>query len=422
MQPRKNLLIIIIKTILTSFIFLALLLGGIFLFTSSAKNTNEIGGDLQERKKVKEKVIDYLENSVFETQCGREVFADYYEFGKDDNNLFIWAYICEYYKKNFRLKLGSAFSGPMIIVFSKDKAIKDHWETKPGEEYSKSIRDKIPSKYQEDILNFQTKHKDILNDLEESVRKRARKEKTVKAKNRIVLAPGEVKTIKLKANRTTGYKWFYNIKDKDIVKVILDEYKEEPHREGVVGVGGERILNIKGLKKGTTTIKFEYYRKWNPEKIDKSKEFKVIVKEKTQAHFNFPDNLESEYISMQDWEVNFFDSEEKYPSKYRIAKGQVHCKESSAQHSLPVKMFKRTINGRRYCIETLSEGAAGSIYKEYIYATVKNGNLITINFTVRYQQCGNYAEPKRSECKSDLKEFDPDDIVDRFVKDVELKQ
>lgn len=393
-----------------------------FIFTTSAKNTNGSNKCTYDSKKVEEKVIDYLENSVLVPNFGGQVFADFYELGKDENKLFNWAYICEYYKENGQLKLGSAHSGPMIIFFAKDGSIKDHWEPKPGQDYSETVRARIPEKYQEEILNFQTKHKEVINDLKESVKKRARQEKTVKEEADKVLSPGEVITIKLDANRTTGYKWFYHIEDKDIIEVISDKYIEHEHRKDLVGVGGQRIFNIKGLKTGITTIKLEYYREWNPKKIDRTREIKIKVQEKSKISFDIPDNLETEYISVRDWEVKVFDSKDEYPPEFNLVEGRLSCKKKSAESNLPTKMGKRTIHGQKYCIKSLSQGAAGSIYTEYTYATVKSNDLVTVSLTVCYPQCVNYDQRRRSECQKERQEFDLDQVVHQVVESVESRQ
>ena len=64
-----------------------------------------------------------------------------------------------------------------------------------------------------------------------------------------------------------------------------------------------------------------------------------------------------------------------------------------------------------YCVESLSEGAAGSTYTSYTYTTLKKGNLVKVNFTLRFPQCDNYDDPQKSECKQERTIFNPDSIV-----------
>lgn len=390
-----------------------IILAGILASVSPAENNSQSG------KGIKEKVIAYLEDSALEPGFKGEIFADYYKFGWDENNLYIWAYVCEYYKKDGRLKLGNGRSGPMIIALSQKGVIKDHWQPEPGEEYPESIKDNFPKKFQDDIFNFQSQDKEILDKLKDSVRKKAGQEIP---KSDIIMRPGEIKTFKLKANRSTGYKWFYKIKDKDIIKAVSDKYKEQAHKQSVVGAGGQRILKIRGLKTGTTTIKFEYYRKWEPEEIDKTKEIKVRVKDQEQASYRIPDNLDTKHISVRDWwNVEVFATHDEYPPEFKLTEDRISCRETAVEGGLPVRILKKTINGQEYCIKVSSQGAAGSIYKKYTYATVKKGKLITVSFTARYTQCGNYGQPKRSECRRERQEYDLDQVVDNFVKSTKFK-
>ncbi|QXM07115.1 protease inhibitor I42 family protein [Crassaminicella indica] len=87
--------------------------------------------------------------------------------------------------------------------------------------------------------------------------------------------------IKLKENPTTGYTWKYDIKDKDIIQVISDNYEQGELPEGaksIVGEGGTHTWVIKGLKEGVTTIKFSKQREWEGDSsVVEAKEFIVTV-------------------------------------------------------------------------------------------------------------------------------------------------
>jgi len=52
------------------------------------------------------------------------------------------------------------------------------------------------------------------------------------------------------------------------------------------------------------------------------------------------------------------------------------------ESGLLFKIVKRKIDGRIYCIESVSEGAAGTIYTQYTYSTIKRGNLITVSCVI----------------------------------------
>ena len=346
----------------TAFILFSFLLGGLFLFPCSAESTDtpdqDALGRISAPKDSKGRVVDYLESATLDPNYGGEVFADYYEFGMDENKLYIWAYICEYYPKNGQLMKGSAKSSPMIIHLSPDGAITGHWEPKPGSKYTKSIRDKFQKEYEDDVLNFQNQHKEKLVEIRKSTRQRAQKEKKKQESTIKELKPGETACIKLDANRTTGYKWFYNIQDSDIIDVVSDKYKEKEHKQEAVGVGGKRILKIRALQKGSTSIKFKYYREWNPDEVAESKELTINVTERGQADFDFPENIDADYISIQDWEGEVLGSDDEYPENIGLRDGKVYCTQDSEQSSGQTKMLENKINGRRYCIQKSQEGAA----------------------------------------------------------------
>ena len=87
--------------------------------------------------------------------------------------------------------------------------------------------------------------------------------------------------IQLKENPTTGYTWKYDIKDKEMIQVVSDHYKQDELPEGamcIVGEGGIHTWEIKGLKEGVTTIKFSNQRGWEGESSSvETKEFIVTV-------------------------------------------------------------------------------------------------------------------------------------------------
>lgn len=238
----------------------------------------------------KQAVRSYLQEVFREPSGDQKAFADYYMFGHDQNKLFIWAYIAEYSMNKGELKLVSGQSLPLILTLSLDGSITDHWQPRPGERYTESIKEHFPPMYHHDVLTFQTRHQEILSDLKNSVNKIARE--SMQSQNRMVLSPGEVQALELEANRTTGYTWSYTIRDKDIIKVVSDEYKEHDSEDNVLGAGGKRVLHIKALAEGITVIHFRYYRDWNPEDIAAERTFRIQVKRKQDLSFNCPERPE----------------------------------------------------------------------------------------------------------------------------------
>lgn len=77
----------------------------------------------------------------------------------------------------------------------------------------------------------------------------------------IVAGPGEVFTIRLEANATTGYEWdLTNLAEQDVCLLLSSEY--EPSDSGLVGAGGFQVWTFVALKKGDTELEFEYRRAW----------------------------------------------------------------------------------------------------------------------------------------------------------------
>ena len=156
-------------------------------------------------------------------------------------------------------------------------------------------------------------------------------------------------------------------------------------------------------------------------------EVKIIIGEMDngsdkQLHYVILVDLNTKYIDSQDWKVKIVTEEEKHPPKFKITDGQIDCKISSSERGLLFRTVKRRIDGRIYCIESTSEGAAGTIYTQYTYSTIKNGSFITVSCVIRYPQCMNYSEPYRTECANESETFDLDKIINLIVKNLSVKK
>lgn len=73
--------------------------------------------------------------------------------------------------------------------------------------------------------------------------------------------------IKLPGNQTTGYSWFFEDDNNNLVKMISSEYTADEVSEGVVGSGGSRTWHVhlnKSAFKVPTSLKlhFLYARPW----------------------------------------------------------------------------------------------------------------------------------------------------------------
>jgi hypothetical protein len=98
------------------------------------------------------------------------------------------------------------------------------------------------------------------------------------------------------------------------------------------------------------------------------------------------------------------------------------CKEGSALNSdgKQAQFARKTIGGSLYCVATSAEGAAGSTYTSYEYATTQGDFLTKVSFTLRTPQCMNYDEPEQSACKTDQANFNVDALADRIASSLKM--
>ena len=78
-----------------------------------------------------------------------------------------------------------------------------------------------------------------------------------------VVTPNEV-DLYMPSNPTTGYSWSCEVEDPEIV-AIRDKFFEDSHELGFTGVGGTHWFHISGVKPGTTSVTFSYFRPWETE-------------------------------------------------------------------------------------------------------------------------------------------------------------
>ncbi|MDD4358509.1 MAG: hypothetical protein PHY30_01690 [Candidatus Pacebacteria bacterium] len=141
--------------------------------------------------------------------------------------------------------------------------------------------------------------------------------------------------------------------------------------------------------------------------------FKEFIDNSEGISFNYPENLNANYVFTQSWPPKISVSEEG---------NQMICPETSPESSLPQRVMKKTINGNDYCVSALSEGAAGTIYTEYAYSRIINNRVVSLDFVLKYPQCGNYPQELRMECKTEREIFNLDNIVDKIFSSIEFLQ
>ena len=101
--------------------------------------------------------------------------------------------------------------------------------------------------------------------------------------DKVEIVVGKIHQIKLKCNPTTGFNWELKSIDREVAAPTGDmEFKRRRAPRGMVGVGGECVLGIRGVKAGETKAVLVYRRSW--EKVEPAEtytaEIRVLPKKK----------------------------------------------------------------------------------------------------------------------------------------------
>ncbi len=129
------------------------------------------------------------------------------------------------------------------------------------------------------------------------------------------------------------------------------------------------------------------------------------------ATFQYPEKLDTQYIFAQEW-----------PPKLQVIDNSVFSCEQGGLgiNGRPGMTIQKKMNNIVYCIESVSEGAAGTFYTDYTYTFLKDSKLVKLSFTLAYPQCDNYDDPKKTECEQERQTFDLDTLINRIAESVRL--
>ena len=123
--------------------------------------------------------------------------------------------------------------------------------------------------------------------------------------------------------------------------------------------------------------------------------------------FEYPDDFKRAYVHPVD-----------FPPTITESSSPLTCRGGGTEVLRGGIAEMRSINGRSYCRVVTAEGAAGSTYREYAYSKSMWDRVVTLTFTTREPQCGNYDEPERLTCETEQRTFDADAIADRIFSTV----
>lgn len=120
--------------------------------------------------------------------------------------------------------------------------------------------------------------------------------------------------------------------------------------------------------------------------------------------------------------AKYVGAQEGWPPVIKHIQGVYSCNVGTTNPDINEKTVQKTINSRKYCIKSSSEGAAGSSYLAYTYTTTSlNGNgLETTSFVLRFINCGGYGGPddtQHKECKKTQTDFTSnlDNLIDSLM-------
>lgn len=128
--------------------------------------------------------------------------------------------------------------------------------------------------------------------------------------------------------------------------------------------------------------------------------------------FAYPEGIGTRYISADEWP----------PTVSVVRNGGPYACDAQAERPNEAGVVREaTINGVPYCVIESSEGAAGSVYIEYGYMTPRGADLVTVSFTLRMTQCGNYDEPEMQACTAEREGFSADALAAEIAESVEIE-
>lgn len=177
----------------------------------------------------------------------------------------------------------------------------------------------------------------------------------------------------------------------------------------IIVLGGIITFYIKNIKSIKNNNSIGYIAVVNNDINDKFPSW--LESENSELSFKYPEKLNTNYINTADW-----------PPIFKVEDKAYSCLENNGSNILEGgKTSKEMIEGKEFCINRQDEGAAGSIYSNYIYTFLYQNKTITATFSLRAPQCMNYDEPKQSECTNEENSFNITTIIFDIISTIRLK-
>lgn len=125
----------------------------------------------------------------------------------------------------------------------------------------------------------------------------------------------------------------------------------------------------------------------------------------THITFSYPLQWSTGYLHPQVW-----------PPRISVSDRPFVCIERGSGIEPEGRVERRLVDNRVYCVTRLSEGAAGTIYTQYMYVFARQDKTVSLGFTVRAVQCFNFNDPQKTACEHERETFDLD--LDRLVDQI----
>lgn len=117
-------------------------------------------------------------------------------------------------------------------------------------------------------------------------------------------------------------------------------------------------------------------------------------------------------FAAKSWTDSIYITPVDWPPKINTTNASYSCAPAGQPEARAGKTEEKVIGGRKYCVTQVMEGAAGSIYHQFAYATqVGQGKTAILTFSIRQVQCANYPSPKNEECQKEQASFDVDKAI-----------
>ena len=122
-----------------------------------------------------------------------------------------------------------------------------------------------------------------------------------------------------------------------------------------------------------------------------------------KVEFMYPEDLGKKYIFAVNW-----------PPMVLVSTNEFSCTETGSETSEIGEIVLIKVKGNSYCVTKVREGAAGSTYTQYAYEREIDEKNVTLSFTLRTPQCGNYNEPEKITCETEQNSFKLDNLVNQI--------